>query len=122
MIPFAPQALVLALAIAGAFYSGHRTAANSAAAKAAKAEAVAAAIYKQKEGELHELSAQYEELREKRAEAARTITRTVTKIVERPSYQRECFDDDGVRAAQRALSGSPDPGEPYDKVQPTPKP
>lgn len=35
----------------------------------------------------------------------RTITRTVEKVVDRPIYRNVCFDDDGVRSANTALTG-----------------
>lgn len=36
----------------------------------------------------------------------KTLTRTVDKIVERPIYRNACFDDDGLRSANAALSGA----------------
>lgn len=35
----------------------------------------------------------------------KTITKTVDKIVVRPIYLNRCFDDDGLRIANTALSG-----------------
>lgn len=35
----------------------------------------------------------------------RDITRDVDKIIDRPVYLRVCFDDDGVAAANMALTG-----------------
>ena len=46
----------------------------------------------------------------------RTITREVEKIVERPGYLRDCFDDSGLRAVRDALSTAGDTGEPADAV------
>ena len=46
---------------------------------------------------------------EKKKEAIRveyrTITKTVDRIVDRPVYQRECIDDDGLLAINAALTG-----------------
>ena len=43
----------------------------------------------------------------------KTITKYVDRVVERPVYKRACFDADGLRLANAALTGtSPDPGEP----------
>lgn len=118
MIPFAPQALILAVAVAGAFFSGYNVASDKCAAKAAKAEAAAQIEFLKKTEELYAISTQYEELRARRTETARVITRTVTQIVANPMYQRECFDDAGVRAANDALKGSIDPGESSSTVRP----
>lgn len=35
----------------------------------------------------------------------RTITKTVDRIVERPSYRIDCLDPDGLRAARDAIGG-----------------
>lgn len=43
----------------------------------------------------------------------RTITRTVDRIVEKPSYRNVCLDDDGLSVARAAIRGEiPDPGKP----------
>ncbi|MGH7260147.1 MAG: hypothetical protein ACREI9_05630 [Nitrospiraceae bacterium] len=36
----------------------------------------------------------------------REITKTVDRIVERPTYRNVCLDDDGLRAVNAALAGS----------------
>lgn len=36
----------------------------------------------------------------------RTITQTVDKLVEKPVYRNVCLDDDGLRVANQALTGS----------------
>jgi hypothetical protein len=122
MIPLQFQAIGFALAMGASFLGGVRVANDHAATKAAKAEAAAQVLYLEKEKELNDIAASYEELRSKRDQAARVVTRTVTRIIASPEYQRECFDADGVRAANSALRGSGDPGEPSDKVQPIAKP
>lgn len=43
----------------------------------------------------------------------RTITKTVEKVIDRPVYRAECFDTDGVRLSNAALTGEATaPGEP----------
>lgn len=46
-----------------------------------------------------------------------TITKTVDRIIDRPIYRNVCFDDDGLRAANAALTGTaPDTSEPNEGV------
>ena len=122
MIPLQFQAIGFALAMGASFLGGVRVANDHAAAQAAKAEAAAHTLYIEKEKQLNDIAASYEELRSKRDQAARVVTRTVTRIIASPEYQRECFDADGVRAANSALNGSVDTGESSDTVQSTGKP
>ena len=42
----------------------------------------------------------------------RTITKEVEKIVERPIYLRECFDNSGLQLVRDALGTTVNPGEP----------
>ena len=46
-----------------------------------------------------------EEKKNVRQENARVITKEVEKIVERPVYLDRCWDDDGLRRANEAISG-----------------
>lgn len=46
----------------------------------------------------------------------RTIDRQVQKIVDRPIYVRDCFDDDGLRVLRGALGAAGDPSQPQDAV------
>jgi hypothetical protein len=50
----------------------------------------------------------------------RTITKSVDKYIDRPVYRNVCFDDDGLRDANQALSGQIAPRSQPDK--PLPKP
>ena len=58
--------------------------------------------------------------REKTKVAYRTVTKQVDKIVERPVYRNLCFDADGLRSANVALSGALTPATEPDR--PVPKP
>jgi len=59
------------------------------------------------------IAAQLEESRANVRTVYKTITKRVEKIVDRPVYVRECFDDDGLSIANDALRGqAPDPGKP----------
>jgi hypothetical protein len=50
----------------------------------------------------------------------RTITKIVEKLVERPVYRDVCFDDDGLRLVNAALTGSPAPaGQPAHPLPPS---
>ena len=42
----------------------------------------------------------------------RTITREVEKIVDRPVYLRDCFDDRGLQLVRSAIGAAGDPGQP----------
>ena len=50
----------------------------------------------------NEVSEQYEDSKEVERVKTETITREVQKIVERPIYINNCFDDDGVSAVNQA--------------------
>lgn len=52
----------------------------------------------------------------------RTLTRTVDKYIDRPVYRAECFDADGLRDANAALSGqaAAPPKPDYSLSQPDP--
>ena len=55
-------------------------------------------------------NAQAEELEQAKAKREiiyRTITKTVDRIVDRPVYRSDCLDDDGLRIANEALTGTP---------------
>jgi hypothetical protein len=63
-----------------------------------------------------------EQARAQRKVVYRTITKEVERLVERPVYQSVCIDDDGVRAINHALRGTP-PAEPKpDPAVPAPRP
>ena len=50
----------------------------------------------QAQNKANKASADYEKLKSEQRAKVETVTRTVQKIVERPLYQRDCFDASGV--------------------------
>lgn len=63
----------------------------------------------QRDAEARQSAAASTSLEEKNAKAKvvyRTVTRTVDRLVDRPVYRNVCLDDDGLRAANAALSGA----------------
>lgn len=52
------------------------------------------------------LSLELEDERRKNKVVYRTITKEVEKIIDRPIYSNQCFDDDGVRLYNDALKGT----------------
>ena len=86
-----------------------------------RAEAVAqkeadAKAYQIRTLELNDVSAELERARSEKQIVYRTITKRVETYVDRPVYQRECLDDDGLRDANAALAGRAGAGEPTSAV------
>ncbi|MGZ8888068.1 MAG: hypothetical protein ACXW1D_00765 [Halobacteriota archaeon] len=52
------------------------------------------------------LAQDYEELKTKRQDNARTIVREVEKIIDRPVYRNVCIDGGGLSIINQAISGS----------------
>lgn len=50
----------------------------------------------EKQNEINEVSADYEQVKSEQRVKVETVTREVQKIVERPVYLNSCFDDDGM--------------------------
>ncbi|MBX3490918.1 hypothetical protein [Parvibaculum sp.] len=80
--------------------------------RAAKCDAQIAGLVeasqKSKDAEAEKAHGAATELEKESADAEivyREITVEVDRIVERPVYRDRCFDDDGLRAANRALAG-----------------
>lgn len=48
----------------------------------------------------------HESFKENERVIYQTITQTVEKIVERPVYRNSCFDDDGLRQLNAAITGA----------------
>lgn len=48
----------------------------------------------------------HESFKENERVIYQTITKTVEKIVERPVYRNSCFDDDGLRQFNAAVTGA----------------
>lgn len=106
---------LLALAILSAIYLVFQWVDNhwetDAGVRKGKAECKAdwdKAIKDQKEKEEAKASAAVKTLGDKDAKAKvvyREITKTIDKYIDRPVYRNICFDDDGLRDANRALNG-----------------
>lgn len=51
----------------------------------------------EKQNLINQVSADYETLKSEQRVHVETVTREVQKIIERPVYRNDCFDDDGVQ-------------------------
>ena len=51
----------------------------------------------EKQNLINNVSADYETLKSEQRVQVETVTREVQKIIERPVYRNDCFDDDGVQ-------------------------
>ncbi|WP_180128910.1 MULTISPECIES: hypothetical protein, partial [unclassified Acinetobacter] len=51
----------------------------------------------EKQNLINQVSADYETLKSEQRVQIETVTREVQKIIERPVYRNDCFDDDGVQ-------------------------
>ena len=51
----------------------------------------------EKQNEINQVSADYEQIKSAQRRQIETVTREVQKIVERPVYQQHCFDDSGLQ-------------------------
>ena len=100
--------LVALLGSAGSgYYKGHRDATARCAIDKAAMVAESQARQAAERATADAASALLEDQHEKTKIIYRTITRTVDKLVERPVYRAVCLDDDGVREANAALTGTP---------------
>ena len=64
----------------------------------------------EKQNSINKVSADYEKAKSEQRARIETVTRTVQKIVERPTYFSSCFDADGVSAINSLISSNT--GEP----------
>lgn len=51
----------------------------------------------EKQNQINQVSADYETLKSEQRVQVETVTREVQKIIERPVYRNDCFDDDGLQ-------------------------
>jgi len=58
----------------------------------------------EKQNEINQVSADYEEARSAQSRQVGTVTHLVQKIVERPIYLNNCFDSDGVSAINSLIT------------------
>jgi hypothetical protein len=117
LIALALGAVVLAGIVYGIYTKGYN--AGSADVKAEWQEANRL----QREKEQKQANTASTKLETGNAEAKvvyRTITKEVDKIVDRPVYVNACFDDDGLRYANAALSGALTPAGKPDARLPKP--
>lgn len=58
------------------------------------------------QNQINKVSADYEKLRSEQRVKVERVTREVQKIVERPSYQRDCFDAVGLSEINSLIEAS----------------
>ena len=64
----------------------------------------------EKQNQINQVSADYEQAKSEQRGQVETVTREVQKIIDRPVYQQHCFDDDGVSAINSLIaSGASEP-------------
>lgn len=74
--------------------------------------AAAARDLAKRQARADEAAERYEDAKAKEDARYVTVTRTVTKLVDRPVYRNICFDDDGRRLLNSYASGAdPDSGQ-----------
>lgn len=110
-------AIFWAVSCAGAYFKGRSAGSESVQIKWDKA------IADQRDREQAATQAASTKLESGNAKAKvvyRTITQTVDKVVEKPVYRSICLDDDGLRVANEALTGTLAPAAKPDKPMPRP--
>jgi len=110
---YAAATIVLA---AATFAAGYKVASNAANAALLKSQQIAETRYHEKELAFNAASAALETAKRAATTRTRTLTREVIKLVDRPIYRADCFDADGLRLANRALTDTDAP----DSSQPPP--
>jgi hypothetical protein len=85
-------------------------------AEAAQQKEADAKAYQARTLQLNDVSAELERAKSEKQIVYRTITKRVETYIDRPVYQRECLDDDGLRDANAALAGRASSGEPAPAV------
>lgn len=91
---------------------GHKMTASSWREDMAEAERAAHAAYAARTQELNDTAAALEKAKNEKKIVYRTITKRVEAYIDRPVYQLECLDDDGLRDVNAAFAGHADPGQP----------
>ncbi len=101
-------AVVLTLLLfGGVYWKGHSDASDSCDARVTALLAESSARERIAQQHAIDASTQLEVARAKVQVRYKTITKDVERIVERPVYRSVCFDADGVRLANTALTGTP---------------
>jgi len=60
----------------------------------------------EKQNQINEVSADYEQAKSTQRRQVETVTREVQKIVERPVYLNHCFDDSGLQQLNSLIAGN----------------
>lgn len=90
--------LVVAGVMFGVYYKGGVDMKDEIALEQAKADSELTKKYEK-------VSSDYEDLKNKRQQKFNTITHEVTRIIEKPVYNVQCVDQEGVDVINKALSG-----------------
>lgn len=99
----AEVALIAALLTGGYFYVHHKGYSEAMQDVAIAQEEVDKA---QRE-KYDKLAQELEDTKKKRQDNVRTITKTVEKIIDRPTYRNICIDDSGLSVINASLQGKP---------------
>lgn len=116
MIPPTLAAIGAALAFTAGAAVSYQFTSDHYKAAAAEQERAAAEAYQQRTDEYHQASAELERAKNEKQIVYRTITKRVETYIDRPVYQRDAYDDDGVRDVNATFAESADPGEPGARV------
>lgn len=100
---------LLAASLIGGFTAGYKVESWHANALQKAAVEAAVAEYKGEAEKANVQSAALEQQLEKSHAQTRAQAQQLASILARPIYSRDCLDDDGVRAANSALTGAPAP-------------
>ena len=116
-------AILMSGAVLAAFGAGYKVADNVADARQLKILKLEKERYAELESQYHGASADLERVLSARRTQQTHLAQKVAQIVVRPVYSNACFDDDGLRAANAALTNTPyDPSKPDTKMPTTPTP
>lgn len=94
------------------FAAGYHVASNEADARELKRVHAAQAAYHEVENQYEDAAWELEAARAELATQRATTARALQTITARPSYQRDCLDDDGVRLINDAIAKSTNSREP----------
>lgn len=111
MIPPTLAAIGAAVAFCLGAGSAYQLTAKHYEAAAAKERQAAAEAYQQRTEDYHQASAELERAKNEKQIVYRTITKRVEAYIDRPVYQRDAYDDDGVRDVNATFAESADPGQ-----------
>lgn len=102
-------AIVAASVIGTSYLLGYRVADGNAAQRELNAAKAVAEVYHAKELEYIEAASRLEESQAALAARTAATAKAVSAVGNRPLYMRDCFDDDGLRAANGALNNATTP-------------